>query len=394
MAYDHTVRDDEGSVIQFLYGDDGLDTTKTHFLSGAKELRFLAANHVDSSETTEKDAIGRRDVLELAKDVQAARKASSVQGLALHARVRARRKDAREYSEGSVVKVRSDSVDVRFDSDGTVQKKLTGVKPDELATPVNQRFEAWRLGAVSDRVEALLNEVDAEKGMRDAVYDKYARSLAAPGEAVGALAAQSVGEPSTQMTLNTFHLAGHGAGNVTLGIPRLREIIMTASSAIKTPQITIPVLDDDRAKSLASSLTPVRLSDVADLTEGILVKEALLVDKDLIRRKYTASVRLFGTDLIDGHFGAGTVPDDPRVLAHSLEMLVRQGGHARDGAGAREAVDHRFGARASAQSQSCTREGLLGRRRRRRQRRRRRRGRHAEQKGAGGRRVRRRLLGF
>ena len=48
------------------------------------------------------------------------------------------------------------------------------------------------------------------------------------------------------------------------------------------------------------------------------------MDKDLIRRKYTASVRLFGTDLIDGHFGAGTVPDDPRVLAHSLEMLVRR----------------------------------------------------------------------
>ena len=85
------------------------------------------------SETTEKDAIGRRDVLELAKDVQAARKASSVQGLALHARVRARRKDAREYSEGSVVKVRSDSVDVRFDSDGTVQKKLTGVVHDDLS---------------------------------------------------------------------------------------------------------------------------------------------------------------------------------------------------------------------------------------------------------------------
>ena len=156
------------------------------------------------------------------------------------------------------------------------------------------------------------------------VYDKYARSLAAPGEAVGALAAQSVGEPSTQMTLNTFHLAGHGAGNVTLGIPRLREIIMTASSAIKTPQITIPVLHDDRAKSLASSLTPVRLSDVADLTEGILVKESLMVDKDLIRRKYAASVRLFGTDLVDGHFGAGTIPEDPRVLAHSLEMLVRR----------------------------------------------------------------------
>ena len=111
---------------------------------------------------------------------------------------------------------------------------------------------------------------------------------------------------------------------MTLGIPRLREIIMTASASIKTPQVTIPVLHDDRAKSLASSLTPVRLSDVADLTEGILVKESLIVDKDLIRRKYAASVRLFGTELIDGHFGAGTIPDDPRVLAHSLEMLVRR----------------------------------------------------------------------
>jgi DNA-directed RNA polymerase I subunit RPA1 len=39
---------------------------------------------------------------------------------------------------------------------------------------------------------------------------------------VGVLAAQSVGEPSTQMTLNTFHMAGRGEANVTLGIPRLR----------------------------------------------------------------------------------------------------------------------------------------------------------------------------
>ena len=107
---------------------------------------------------------------------------------------------------------------------------------------------------MSDRIEALLNEVDAEKGMRDAVYDKYA-VLGGAGRGCRRARAQSVGEPSTQMTLNTFHLAGHGAGNVTLGIPRLREIIMTASSAIKTPQITIPVLDDDRGvKSLASSV--------------------------------------------------------------------------------------------------------------------------------------------
>lgn len=65
------------------------------------------------------------------------------------------------------------------------------------------------------------------------MWVKYMRCLAAPGEPVGSIAAQSVGEPSTQMTLNTFHLAGHGGANVTLGIPRLREIIMTAAKNLK-----------------------------------------------------------------------------------------------------------------------------------------------------------------
>ena len=51
---------------------------------------------------------------------------------------------------------------------------------------------------------------------------KYKKGMVEPGEAVGCTAAQSIGEPSTQMTLNTFHLAGHGGVNLTLGIPRLR----------------------------------------------------------------------------------------------------------------------------------------------------------------------------
>ncbi len=69
------------------------------------------------------------------------------------------------------------------------------------------------------------------------------RALSEPGEAVGLLAAQSIGEPSTQMTLNTFHFAGRGEMNVTLGIPRLREILMTASKHIATP--TAQVSHDD-----------------------------------------------------------------------------------------------------------------------------------------------------
>ena len=56
--------------------------------------------------------------------------------------------------------------------------------------------------------------------LRQLLHLKWQRSLCDPGEAVGLLAAQSIGEPSTQMTLNTFHFAGRGEMNVTLGIPR------------------------------------------------------------------------------------------------------------------------------------------------------------------------------
>ena len=90
--------------------------------------------------------------------------------------------------------------------------------------------------------------------LRSAVETKWGRALAAPGEAVGCLAAQSVGEPSTQMTLNTFHLAGHGAANVTLGIPRLREILMTASVNLKTPCMTAPLAHAKTAAGDASAV--------------------------------------------------------------------------------------------------------------------------------------------
>lgn len=73
-----------------------------------------------------------------------------------------------------------------------------------------------------------------------------------PGEMVGALAAQSLGEPATQMTLNTFHYAGVSAKNVTLGVPRLKEII-NISKKPKTPSLTVYLIgqaarDAEKAK--------------------------------------------------------------------------------------------------------------------------------------------------
>jgi len=61
---------------------------------------------------------------------------------------------------------------------------------------------------------------------------------------VGALGAQSIGEPGTQMTLKTFHFAGVASMNITLGVPRIKEII-NAAKTISTPIITATLTTDD-----------------------------------------------------------------------------------------------------------------------------------------------------
>ncbi|KAH7934791.1 hypothetical protein HPB52_000488 [Rhipicephalus sanguineus] len=104
------------------------------------------------------------------------------------------------------------------------------------------------------------------------------KAICDPGEPVGLLAAQSIGEPSTQMTLNTFHFAGRGEMNVTLGIPRMREILMVASANIATPTMDLHLLQqpdiEQRAEELRVKITAVNLSQVL---EEVSVKEMLHV---------------------------------------------------------------------------------------------------------------------
>ena len=68
---------------------------------------------------------------------------------------------------------------------------------------------------------------------------QYKTSLVSPGEMTGMISAQSIGEPTTQMTLNTFHFAGVSAkSNVTRGVPRIEEILSLSENP-KNPSITI-----------------------------------------------------------------------------------------------------------------------------------------------------------
>jgi DNA-directed RNA polymerase I subunit RPA1 len=104
---------------------------------------------------------------------------------------------------------------------------------------------------------------------------KYMKSIIDPGEAVGIMAGQSVGEPSTQMTLNTFHLAGHSAKNVTLGIPRLREIVMTASANIMTPTMTLLLNEEISSEDSQKFAKAISKLTIAELVDKVQVKESI-----------------------------------------------------------------------------------------------------------------------
>jgi DNA-directed RNA polymerase II subunit RPB1 len=100
----------------------------------------------------------------------------------------------------------------------------------------------------------------------------YKRSIVAPGEMVGMIAAQSIGEPATQMTLNTFHWSGVSSkSNVTRGVPRLEEIL-SLSSEPKNPSLTVylkPEVETDRekAQSIMYMLEHTKLQELVDSIE-------------------------------------------------------------------------------------------------------------------------------
>jgi len=104
------------------------------------------------------------------------------------------------------------------------------------------------------------------KKILDNTLEEYKDARIHPGEAVGLISAESIGEPGTQMTLNTFHFAGVAEMNVTLGLPRIIEIL-DGRKEPKTPAMDIylkpPYSKGKGIKEFALALKETKLSDVA-----------------------------------------------------------------------------------------------------------------------------------
>jgi len=166
--------------------------------------------------------------------------------------------------------------------------------------------------------------VDALHRLLQLVVTHYKRALVHPGEMVGVIAAQSIGEPTTQMTLNTFHFAGVASkSNVTRGVPRIEEILNIAENP-KNPSCTVWLKEtdeSDRAKALyyMHRLSFTRIMDLAVKceivfdptgTEAAVVKtrdaafDALLLQCGAVRKSescWSIVVQMNKHELYDRH---------------------------------------------------------------------------------------------
>ncbi|PWW74921.1 beta and beta-prime subunits of DNA dependent RNA-polymerase, partial [Tuber magnatum] len=133
----------------------------------------------------------------------------------------------------------------------------------------------------------------SEKHLREFLrqcLSKYEKAKVEPGSAVGAVGAQSIGEPGTQMTLKTFHFAGVASMNVTLGVPRIKEII-NASKVISTPIITCTLVteDDERAARIVKGrIEKTYLEDIISYIEDVCSRDdnyvSIRLDQETISR--------------------------------------------------------------------------------------------------------------
>ena len=129
-----------------------------------------------------------------------------------------------------------------------------------MNSDIEQRIDALDLPhRTREDLRAILADRDVTEEqfeqILEMVFSEYQKSRIEPCEAVGVVAAQSIGEPGTQMTMRTFHYAGVAEINVTLGLPRLIEI-MDARREPSTPTMAVHLLDDwafnrDRAREVS-----------------------------------------------------------------------------------------------------------------------------------------------
>eukprot|EP00798_Chlamydomonas_sp_ICE-L_P014401 gene14401-biopygen23455 len=292
VHHDRTVRNANGHVVQFLYGEDGMNATSLEFHS----LPYMTlASPADMR--PEYLLATREEVLELAP-LGSPPSASTQARLVTHFKQLV---DDRRFVIETLCHGRSEDVPitypVNFSRIVEDSSALLGAKSatDELAGPDSI------LDTIDDLISAMVCMQEerhqdlfhrrwppillrsflspkvlmrrfhmtrsALARVSSEILREFRKAIATPGEMVGIVAAQSIGEPCTQLTLNSFHVAGQQAATAaTSGVPRLRELL-SMTKKIKTPTMALQLRPEhsasiERAKDVMSDIQTTLLKDV------------------------------------------------------------------------------------------------------------------------------------
>jgi len=294
FTYDGTVRNNKNKIIQFRYGDDNIDTTKveniplplssmtveeiySHYQIPSDDVsdEVVTTNYTKTAiKRMKKQTVALKEQTQSMVDYMLEIRSQLVEyvfknsaGSTIHIPVNFKRiinniANQLNYQNNSMVNITPfETYRLILDNFATLESLHFG-KPSEL-------FKAAYLYYMSPKNLLAIRRFN-RKGLEllcAKINAEYKNALCNPGEMVGMIAAQSIGEPTTQMTLNTFHFAGVASkSNVTRGVPRIEEILSLSENP-KQPSTTVYLKQEEetdrvRAQELKYTLEFTSLKDI------------------------------------------------------------------------------------------------------------------------------------
>ena len=299
VSYDMTIRTNKNKIVQFQYGDDGIDTTKVEDQSipiVGMSTQDIYAHYLvpeESGKIKTLNNIFLKNVMARNKKQQSEFMTKTQQYIDWMIKMR-------EDIIKHVFKNKSDSTinspvafayiinNVQGQCNITISSlvDITLLEALEMIekcysnlgkifyAPPTELFKTLFYYYLSPKELLIVKRFNkaALTLLLDTVTVNYKRAIVAPGEMVGMIAAQSIGEVSTQMTLNTFHFAGVASkSNVTRGVPRIEEIL-SLSSEIKNPSLSVYLKPEDerqkeKAQTIMYMLEHTRLEEIVKSIE-------------------------------------------------------------------------------------------------------------------------------
>ncbi|KAF2868775.1 hypothetical protein BDV95DRAFT_499716 [Massariosphaeria phaeospora] len=342
VKYDGTVRNSMGDIVEFVYGEDGLDGAHIE----KQKIDTITCSEAKFEQRFKLDLMGDRppipqNKLDVAHEIQGDVEVQRLLDEEFEQIEKDRHylreiapDDSQQFQLPLNIQRMIESAQTTFNIRPGARSDL---HPTEVITKVRDLLEKLivirgddhlsieaqssatylfkcqlrsRLAFKRLVVEYSLNKLALDNVLGD-LENRFLRAAVAPGEMVGVLAAQSIGEPATQMTLNTFHFAGVSSKNVTLGVPRLKEILNIAAN-IKTPSMIIYQSEEnasqEAAKLLRSTVEHTTLRSLTDTVE-------LYYDPDIHSTVVEAD-----EDMVESYF---IIPEEDDTIGQQSKWLLR-----------------------------------------------------------------------